>query len=338
MENTNVINIFKNEINEEENSHNEEFINRNGVKPAANVQSSLIVKAPIQENVREKRIRKQKHYDDDYVLFNTTKQSQKLPSHHHQHQQHQQHLNLSQDDYIKIEKLDYENNLLVVNNNLESTNMCTSMQNSPSNEIKFNVGNLVWAKVSGHPWWPCSVAIDYSEDNHVKLVGTNRPKRMFYVEFFGPSVEHAWVTEGCLIEYKGIEAFKTYAQDQVDQAPTKSQKEKLAERFQLKVALTRRDHWERAVEEADSEMNKRRTNKIANNNDTVKTNVAYNTENEENLINSKRITTSKRNSTSSTVTNEDINVNIDVKSKSRVAALTGNVNKSNKRKVCCFLC
>lgn len=80
---------------------------------------------------------------------------------------------------------------------------------------------------------------------------------MFYVEFFGPSVEHAWVAEGGLIEYKGIEAFKTYAQDQVDQAPTKSQKEKLAERFQLKVALTRRDYWEQAVEEADEAMNKK---------------------------------------------------------------------------------
>ena len=63
--------------------------------------------------------------------------------------------------------------------------------------------------------------------------------------------------ESGLIEYKGIEAFKTYAQDQVDQAPTKSQKEKLAERFQLKVALTRREHWERAVEEADNAMKKR---------------------------------------------------------------------------------
>ena len=122
---------------------------------------------------------------------------------------------------------------------------------------KYQVGDLVWAKVSGHPWWPCIVSRD-STGSHVKEVGTSRPKRHFYVEFFGPAVEHAWVAEGGLIEYKGIEAFKTYAQDQVDQAPTKSAKEKLAERFQLKVALTRRDHWETGVEEADEALTKKR--------------------------------------------------------------------------------
>ncbi len=91
---------------------------------------------------------------------------------------------------------------------------------------------------------------------HVKYIGTTRPKRMFYVQFFGTTIEHAWVPEGCLIDYGGIEAFKTYAQDQVDQAMTKSAKEKLAERFQLKVALSRRENWELAVKEADLAMKK----------------------------------------------------------------------------------
>ncbi len=79
----------------------------------------------------------------------------------------------------------------------------------------------------------------------------SKSKRMFYVEFFGPSIEHAWVFESLLIEYRGIEAFKTYAQDQVDQAVTKSAKEKLAERYQLKVALSKREQWELAVKDAD---------------------------------------------------------------------------------------
>jgi hypothetical protein len=131
--------------------------------------------------------------------------------------------------------------------------------------VKHKVGDLVWAKVSGHPWWPCIVSRDTSDGNiFVKAVGTTRQKRMYFVEFFGPSTEYAWVSEGSLIEYCGIEAFKTYAQDQVDQAPTKSQKEKLAERFQLKVALTRRDHWEQAVEEADESLEKKKSTLDAN--------------------------------------------------------------------------
>ena len=59
-----------------------------------------------------------------------------------------------------------------------------------------------------------------------------------------------------LFSYLGIEGFKTYAQYQVDQAGTKSTKEKLAEKFQLKVALSRREHWEQAVAEADSLLDK----------------------------------------------------------------------------------
>jgi len=175
---------------------------------------------------REKRIRKQKQYDSDFLLY------------------------------------DNANNCIEMKlNELETPEAATttppSANTSGTDCTKYQVGDLVWAKVSGHPWWPCIVSRD-STGSHVKEVGTSRPKRHFYVEFFGPAVEHAWVAEGGLIEYKGIEAFKTYAQDQVDQAPTKSAKEKLAERFQLKVALTRRDHWETGVEEADEALTKKR--------------------------------------------------------------------------------
>ena len=74
--------------------------------------------------------------------------------------------------------------------------------------------------------------------------------------FFGPSFEHAWVGESCLIEYKGIEAFKSYAQNLVDQASTKSRKERLAEKFQLKIASSRKEQWEQGVREADFALSK----------------------------------------------------------------------------------
>ena len=60
----------------------------------------------------------------------------------------------------------------------------------------------------------------------------------------------------CCFKIKGVEEFKSYAQHQVDIATTKSAREKLAEKFQLKVALSRREQWENAVSEADSFLNK----------------------------------------------------------------------------------
>jgi [histone H3]-lysine36 N-dimethyltransferase NSD2 len=129
------------------------------------------------------------------------------------------------------------------------------------NNIKFQIGDLVWAKLSGHPWWPCMVSNPLSSQSnttsslnnqlHYRLVGATRPKRFVYVEFYGPARENAWISESSLIEYKGVDAFKVYAQDQVDQAQAKSAKEKLADKFQLKVSLAKRDYWEKAVNEAD---------------------------------------------------------------------------------------
>ena len=74
---------------------------------------------------------------------------------------------------------------------------------------------------------------------------------MYLVEMIGSYKDRAWVSQSSLFSYKGIESFKTYAQDQVDRAVAKSDKERLAERFQLKVANNRRDEWEHAISNAD---------------------------------------------------------------------------------------
>jgi hypothetical protein len=195
---------------------------------------------------REKRVRRQKTYDEDFVVYPAAVAAAGKSG--------ASHVSESKEASLGTEDASWGS----------YSNGTGSGGSGDLMAPKYQVGDLVWAKVSGHPWWPCMVSRDTTGESsssmasHVKEVGTTRTKRTFYVEFFGPAVEHAWVAEGCLIEYRGIEAFKTYAQDQVDQAPTKSAKEKLAERFQLKVALTRRDHWETAVEEADEALTKKR--------------------------------------------------------------------------------
>ena len=74
---------------------------------------------------------------------------------------------------------------------------------------------------------------------------------MYFIEFLGAYLEQTWISDNDLIKYEGIESFKTYAQNQVDEAPTKSAKEKLAERFQLKVSMNKRALWEEAIKQAD---------------------------------------------------------------------------------------
>lgn len=126
-----------------------------------------------------------------------------------------------------------------------------SSTNSPStsnnNRLKYTLGDLVWAKINNNPWWPCKVV--YDSDFHYFKVNGNSD--IYFVEFIGTVMERSWIADTDLIRYDGIELFKTYAQDQVDQAPTKAAKEKLAERFQLKVSLNKRDMWEKAIKKAD---------------------------------------------------------------------------------------
>jgi hypothetical protein len=204
---------------------------------------------------REKRTRKPKSYDENFLVFNVSSSSNKNSNKIADNNQQQ----IFPDPKLKLE------------NKKDTLTSDAAKIETNKNDIKYNVGDLVWSKVGGHPWWPCMIsnspnnlksnnkeeASTFINDlSHVRYVGSTRQKCMYYVLFFGPSIEHAWVTESCLIEYKGIEAFKAYAQDQVDQASIKSAKEKLADRFQLKVSLTRREQWEKAVTEADFALGK----------------------------------------------------------------------------------
>lgn len=40
--------------------------------------------------------------------------------------------------------------------------------------IRFSVGDVVWTKVSGYPWWPCIVTTDPEFNNHIKQKGELR--------------------------------------------------------------------------------------------------------------------------------------------------------------------
>lgn len=208
---------------------------------------------------RKKRVRKQKKYDDDFVLFNVSSSSNRKNS-------NRIAIDDNQQQALTTPELNLENQ-----ENIGDTLTDYVDKSATNSNTKYNIGDLVWAKLSGHPWWPCMVSNSPNNQNtnenqetstlannlsHVKYIGTTRQKCSYYVLFFGPSFEHAWVGESCLIEYKGIEAFKSYAQNLVDQASTKSRKERLAEKFQLKIASSRKEQWEQGVREADFALSK----------------------------------------------------------------------------------
>lgn len=48
-------------------------------------------------------------------------------------------------------------------------------------------------------------------------LGNARPKRLYFVSFYGSTADFAWVSDSAMIPYKGVEAFTQYAQELVDQ-------------------------------------------------------------------------------------------------------------------------
>lgn len=37
--------------------------------------------------------------------------------------------------------------------------------------VQFSVGDVIWAKVSGYPWWPCMITTDLEINMHFKSKG-----------------------------------------------------------------------------------------------------------------------------------------------------------------------
>ena len=60
-----------------------------------------------------------------------------------------------------------------------------------------DVGDVVWAKMEGHPWWPSMICKHPSTGKHIKKTG-----KFFdvHVQFFGQPPSRGWVRKRLLDE------------------------------------------------------------------------------------------------------------------------------------------
>ncbi|XP_074128657.1 histone-lysine N-methyltransferase NSD2 isoform X1 [Sminthopsis crassicaudata] len=117
--------------------------------------------------------------------------------------------------------------------------------------LKYNVGDLVWSKVSGYPWWPCMVSADPLLHNYTKLKGQKKSARQYHVQFFGDAPERAWIFEKSLVPFEGEEQFEKLCQESAKQAPTKAEKIKLLKPISGKL----RAQWEMGIIQAKEAVN-----------------------------------------------------------------------------------
>uniref|UniRef100_A0A8B9U927 Histone-lysine N-methyltransferase NSD2 n=1 Tax=Anas zonorhyncha TaxID=75864 RepID=A0A8B9U927_9AVES len=112
--------------------------------------------------------------------------------------------------------------------------------------LKYNIGDLVWSKVSGFPWWPCMVSADPVLHAYTKLKGQKKSFRQYHVQFFGDAPERAWIFEKSLVPFKEKDQFEQLCQESAKQALTKAEKIKMLKPVSGKL----RPQWEMGVKQA----------------------------------------------------------------------------------------
>ncbi|XP_047458694.1 DNA mismatch repair protein Msh6 isoform X2 [Mugil cephalus] len=72
-----------------------------------------------------------------------------------------------------------------------------------SSTCSFNAGALVWAKLEGHPWWPCMVVPQPLTGQQMR--GRGRDQRV-HVHFFDEPPTRGWVSSKYIREYRGSDS------------------------------------------------------------------------------------------------------------------------------------
>uniref|UniRef100_A0A4W6BKW6 Nuclear receptor binding SET domain protein 2 n=2 Tax=Lates calcarifer TaxID=8187 RepID=A0A4W6BKW6_LATCA len=79
---------------------------------------------------------------------------------------------------------------------------------------RFSVGDLVWTKVSGYPWWPCMVTTDPEFSNHFKpkQKTNSRSGLLYHVQYFGDAPERGYIFEKNMVSFTGEDQYQELSQ------------------------------------------------------------------------------------------------------------------------------
>ncbi|XP_054372435.1 histone-lysine N-methyltransferase, H3 lysine-36 specific isoform X4 [Molothrus ater] len=111
--------------------------------------------------------------------------------------------------------------------------------------VKYEVGDLVWAKFNRRPWWPCTICHDPVLDCHSKMkVSGGRPYREYYVDTLGETSEKTWVPGKAVVLFEGRHQF--------EELPVLRKRGKQKEKgYKHKVPQRFRAKWEVSVGQAE---------------------------------------------------------------------------------------
>ncbi|KAJ6223683.1 hypothetical protein RDWZM_002228 [Blomia tropicalis] len=153
----------------------------------------------------------------------------------------------------------------------------------PTKEGSYGVGDLIWAKMTGYPWWPCIISIDPETGNYCRISGkcifilkllyiklnylynigsSCKADRVYHVQYFGPEAYRGWTAIGMVMPFEGIEKFYEKINEEISDLP-KKKVSKVLEKCNVKPSIKKK--WNESVSEAELALKldrKERVNKL----------------------------------------------------------------------------
>uniref|UniRef100_A0A8C9R0U1 Nuclear receptor binding SET domain protein 2 n=1 Tax=Scleropages formosus TaxID=113540 RepID=A0A8C9R0U1_SCLFO len=110
-------------------------------------------------------------------------------------------------------------------------------------QVRFFVGDVVWTKVSGYPWWPCMVTMDPALNQHVKQKGKGL---LYHVQYFGDTPERGYIFERSMVTFGGKEQYQELCKGNGKQLASRADHKKTRPSVPLKL----RAQWSVGISQA----------------------------------------------------------------------------------------
>nr|SZF06518.1 histone-lysine N-methyltransferase NSD2 isoform X1 [Psoroptes ovis] len=136
--------------------------------------------------------------------------------------------------------------------------------NVPPKEGCISVGDLIWAKMQGYPWWPCMVTVDPCTGSH------NRVSRKFFfrifltlteyhVQYFGPEPSRGYISESNILPFQGYQSFRDRIEDELKDLD-KKKRSKCEQKYIVRGSLLKK--WNESISEAEEAMDLNREDRL----------------------------------------------------------------------------
>ncbi|XP_056125001.1 histone-lysine N-methyltransferase NSD2 isoform X4 [Rhinichthys klamathensis goyatoka] len=108
--------------------------------------------------------------------------------------------------------------------------------------VQYSVGDVIWTKVSGYPWWPCMITTDPEFNMHFKSKVNSRTGLLYHVQYFGDAPERGYVFETSIVTFSGKHQYQSLSRSNKLPIDISGRKRAVPRKF--------REQWETGVSQA----------------------------------------------------------------------------------------